>query len=49
MLSAFDRLIRPHTLETVRTMATSRPAKYHFLFVVPDKPNTLAKRLEVRP
>lgn len=32
-----------------RTMATSAPRKFEWLVVVPDKPNMLAKRLEVRP
>lgn len=34
----------------VRTMSTqAAPAKREFLVIVPDKPGTLQKRLEVRP
>lgn len=34
----------------VRTMSTTTtaPAKFEFLVIVPDKPGTLQKRLEVR-
>jgi hypothetical protein len=33
----------------VRTMSTAAaPAKFEFLVIVPDKPGTLQKRLEVR-
>lgn len=32
-----------------RAMATATPPKMEWLVVIPDKPGTLAKRLEVRP
>ncbi|TQV95337.1 hypothetical protein V2A60_009630 [Cordyceps javanica] len=32
----------------VRTMSTAAPTKFEFLVIVPDKPGTLQKRLEVR-
>ena len=34
---------------TARTMASAEPRKQEFLVILPDKPDNLAKRLEVRP
>lgn len=36
-------------MSTSTTSAAAEPRKFEWLVVVPDKPGTLAKRLEVRP
>ncbi|KJZ73870.1 hypothetical protein HIM_06763 [Hirsutella minnesotensis 3608] len=42
-------LSRPRLHAQIRTMASATPRKHEFLVIVPDKPGTHAKRLEVRP
>ena len=40
---------RPAHTSGTRTMASNAAAKKEFLCLVPDKPGTVAKRMEVRP
>lgn len=40
--------IRFRTYALLRTMATNAEGKYNWIVIVPDKPGTVAKRLEIR-
>lgn len=42
-------LTRPSARTMASSAAAAAPRKFEFLVIVPDKPGTLEKRLEVRP
>jgi hypothetical protein len=47
--STFTPLSSISRLTITRKMATSAPEKFEWLVVMPDQPDALARRLEVRP